>query len=61
MAGQSNSCIFIFQTLLDPVPRGMVRDVSQEIVPYVVTPLVVVIRGQLLLKRESAQCNLMPW
>ena len=64
-AGQPNSCnLFIAQTLLDSVPGGMVRDVSQEIVPNIVTLLVVVIRGQLLIllsKRESAHCNLMPW
>ena len=46
-AGELNSCnLFIFQTLLDSVPGGMVCDVSQEIVPNVVTLLVVVIRGQ---------------
>ena len=37
----------------------MVRDVSQKIVPNIVTLLVDVIRGQLLLlKREPAHCNL---
>ena len=40
----------------------MVRDVSQAIVPNIVTHLVVIRRGQLilLLKKESAHCNLMP-
>ena len=63
-ASQPNSCnLFIFQTLLVSVHGSMVRDVSQEIVPNIVTHFVVVIHGKLLLllKRESAHCSLMPW